>query len=124
MPSFRPTWLLATLLLCAAPPTLCADHGASYRIAERRIAAKPPTLRVSAGDVVTIDWRTDETVRLHLHGYDIELTVQPSAPGQMRLLAHTPGRYPLSAHGFGAAAGAHAGGHAETTLMYLEVLPR
>lgn len=111
--------LLATPLAAA-----CAEQRAAYEIVDRKIAPRPPTLRVQQGDSVVIDWRSDEAASLHLHGYNVMLDLKAGAPGRMRLLASTPGRFALTAHGFGAQAGKHGRHQRESALAYLEVLPK
>lgn len=96
-------------------------------IAQRKIAAKPPTVRVKQHDTITLDWTTDEIVNIHLHGYDQLLTVKPGETKAMRINAAVQGRFPVSAHGYGTQAegkGKQHKHHRETPLMYLEVLPR
>ena len=92
------------------------------RILQRKIAGETNTLRVGKGDTVELVWTTDETVRLHLHGYDLEAALTPGTPLQMRFHANVSGRVPIAAHGFGDAA-TH-GGSREKVLGYLEVHPR
>jgi len=77
------------------------------------VGARNRTIRVNEGDDVRIDWTTDETVNLHLHGYDIEARVEPGRATLMSFRAHTAGRFPVSAHNFG-----------HRMLLYLEVYPR
>ena len=77
-------------------------------------------VRVKEGESLVLIWTADETVELHLHGYDIELTVKPGAPESMIFEAFATGRFPISQHGHGSDGNAaHMG-----TLGYLEVLPR
>lgn len=113
----------------AAAQAKPAEQTFSLRIEQRRIAAKPPTLRVPQGTPVRLEWSSDEAVQIHLHGYDLMLTVNPSAPRQkhatqrMQLNADILGRFPLSAHAFGVPGKAHGKHQREVTLLYLEVLP-
>ena len=103
------------------------DAAAAGRLTDVRIAhrsAEPDLVRVYQGDIVTLRWLTDETVALHLHGYDIELAVTPSKPEEMTFEAFATGRFPVEAHRFGAADGHHHDHEGEEkTLLYLEVLP-
>lgn len=77
-------------------------------------------VRVKEGESLAISWSTDEAVKLHLHGYDIEITVQPGIPGIMKFKAFASGRFPISQHSFGADGKAVDKGN----VGYLEVLPR
>ena len=82
-----------------------------------RVATDANTFRVTEGDDVEISWVTDRPAQLHLHGYDIQVSVAPDAPTVMAFQAHTAGRFPVSDH-------ATAHGAAHGTLIYLEVYPR
>ena len=72
------------------------------------------TLRVTEGDRVEIEFTSDRKLTLHLHGIDVELTVDPGKPSVMRFGATIAGRFPVEAHG----TGGHGG------LIYIEVHPR
>lgn len=91
-------------------------------IRQRQLVDHQGPIRVKQGNAVTLRWHTDETVDLHLHGYDLEQVAKPEAAAVFTFEAYATGRFPITAHGFGASG--HGGGHAETVLVYLEVLPR
>jgi hypothetical protein len=80
-----------------------------------RLPPSQGVVRVRQGDEVTLKWTSDQVVSLHLHGYDIEAKVAPSAPAEMRFAARAAGRFPIEVHGAG---GKHG------TIGYLEVHPR
>lgn len=128
---------LAIFLLCTAAQSQSQSGPAAIRqqqeqhvalaIAQRKIAPKPPTIRVKQHAAITLDWTTDEEVSIHLHGYDRLLTLKPGETQAMRIDASVAGRFPVSAHGYGAQAehkGKQHKHHREAPLMYLEVLPR
>lgn len=73
------------------------------------------TVRVRKGDKVELRWSSDGPIVLHLHGYDLEATVTPQAPGTMSFTANIAGRFPVSEHGRGSRHG--------RPLLYLEVHP-
>ncbi len=126
-------WMVQPLL--AQPSTPNASHQFELRIAQRQLAVMRDlshadshaitTVRgrhkvvVRQGESVQLIWHSDEAVQLHLHGYDIELDVQPDQPGVMQFNAHATGRYPVTSHGFGAS---HGAGHHQG-LLYFEVHP-
>ncbi|HEY0589081.1 MAG TPA: hypothetical protein VGD52_23300, partial [Pseudoduganella sp.] len=60
--------------------------------------------------------RSDAPMDLHLHGYDLMLSLKPGVPGRLQLRAQILGRFPLSAHG--------KGHHHAPALLYVEVGPR
>jgi len=94
-------------------------------IRDRRVEGSASTIRVKRGETVLLRWRTDEAVSLHVHGYDMRASVSAAAPESMRFEASVAGRFPVTAHEFGAAAdqGARPRSRREVTLLYLEVLP-
>jgi hypothetical protein len=94
-------------------------------IRDRRVEGSVSTLRVKRGDSVLMRWRTDEAVSLHVHGYDVQATLAAGSPRTLHFEATIAGRFPITAHEFGAAANQGAGPtkHREVTLLYLEVLP-
>ncbi len=95
----------------------------SIAIQGRKVDPAQRTIRVTQGRALELEFTTDETVELHLHGYDQLLTVQPGSVAVMRLDAKIAGRFAIAAHRFGSGAG---GGRSarHVVLLYLEVHPR
>tara|TARA_B100000315_G_scaffold22788_2_gene19763 strand:+ start:198 stop:587 length:390 start_codon:yes stop_codon:yes gene_type:complete len=89
-------------------------------ISHRKVQGKQ-TIRFKQGDQVELKWRTDEKVKLHLHGYDIEKTVTPGETLTMKFYAKATGRFPVTSHGFGEKKG-HS--HGTGALFYIEVHPK
>jgi len=116
-------WSAAGLIL---PGALCRTASGDdreprvidVRIEKRKVAAPKGAIRVTQLDVVELRFSTDETVKLHLHGYDKELEVAPGKPAVLSITAHATGRFPISSHGWG-----HHG-HGHHALTYLEVYPK
>ena len=113
--------VLGIALLGAAP----AVHEFDISIRDRHVEGGMSTLRVNRGDTVVLRWRSDEAVSLHVHGYDLHANLSAASPGTIRFQAAVAGRFPITAHEFGAAADqeARTKKHREVTLLYLEVLP-
>lgn len=116
--------LAAALLLAlamSAAGTVFAQQDKTFELAieGRKLVGGEATLQAAQGDHVTLRWRSDEAVELHLHGYDIELDLAAGEPGVLAFDAQYAGRFPVTAHGFG---GAHD--HSEQPLVYLEVYPQ
>ena len=86
------------------------------KLVNGKLAATSDTLRVRQGQSVELRWSSDKPMDLHLHGYDIEVKVQPNAPASMAFVAKFPGRFPVSEHGQG-------GSQRHRALAYVEVLP-
>jgi hypothetical protein len=87
-----------------------------------KVVGTTRTIRVKQGETAMLRWTSDETVALHLHGYDLEQVVKPGALSELTFKAHATGRFPITMHD----SGGHGpqGAHGETTLLYIEVLPR
>jgi hypothetical protein len=121
--------VLATFLalLCGAPTPwrgvgqACAAELQHFAIAitNRKVEPAHKLIRVSRGDILEIEFSTDEPAELHLHGYDKLIKVAPAAPVVLRLDATIAGRFSIEAHGFGSG---KSGRH--VVLLYLEVYPR
>ena len=108
------------LLALAAAPLLGAAAEPSSKpfelaIANGRVSPAQGTVRVKKGDKVELRWTSDRRIALHLHGYDIEMTVAPGTPAVMSFQARITGRFPVSVHG--------QGSRHERPLLYLEVHP-
>ena len=94
-------------------------------IRDRHVEGGASTLRIKRGDTVLMRWRSDEPVSLHVHGYDLRANLSATSPVTIRFEAKVAGRFPITAHEFGAAADQdlRPKPHREVTLLYLEVLP-
>jgi FtsP/CotA-like multicopper oxidase with cupredoxin domain len=91
----------------------------ALRIDNGRVPANMQLIRVTQGDVVTLQWTADKPSIVHLHGYDIEKHIVPGAVTDLIFTASATGRFPVELHG--SEAGAH--GH-EYVLVTIEVYPR
>jgi hypothetical protein len=90
------------------------------KIEQGRVPPAMRTVRVNQGDVVKLRWTSDRLVVLHLHGYDIERTVQPGAVAEMNFTARAAGRFAVY-RGVPKSGGGHS--H-EAPIVTLEVRPR
>lgn len=111
------------LALCLAiliiPAARAAEVTYALRIDNGHVAANMQLIRVTQGDVVTLQWTADKPSTVHLHGYDIEKRVVPGAVTELKFTARATGRFQVHLHG--SAAEAH--GH-EDALVTIEVYPR
>jgi hypothetical protein len=118
--------LVPLTVLCLGAILACGVYAQeqtfTIEVQGRKVAGTAGPIRVKQGDTVALRWITDEPVAIHLHGYEIEKVIKPEAPITFSFKAHATGRFPITAHGFGVQA--HRGGHGDTVLVYLEVLPR
>lgn len=88
------------------------------RIQGRAVVAPLGSIKVTEGEVVALRWTSDESVELHVHGYDLKLQLEAGEPATLEVEAFATGRFPVMSHGWG------AGGHGHEALIYLEVHPR
>lgn len=118
------------ILLCATSPLIAISQDAQgtyterlveLEIKQRSISNTLTSVRVKKGEKIRLHWTTDETVVLHLHGYDIEISVSPGTATEMTFEASATGRFPITSHGFGAPDSHNHDD--EHTLTYLEVYP-
>jgi hypothetical protein len=90
----------------------------AIEIRKRKVVSPKGRIRIYENETVELHWSTDETVKLHLHGYDIEFLVEPGKTAVMPFTGKATGRFPVTSHGWG------TGGHGHHALSYLEVYPR
>lgn len=77
------------------------------------------TIKVQQGDNVELRWTSDQPVRLHLHGYDVEVAVKPGEPTVTVLNARMAGRFSVDKLQEQKSGGHQHGGK----VLYLEVHP-
>jgi hypothetical protein len=90
------------------------------RIENGRVPTAMRTIRVRQGDAVRLRWRSDRTIVVHLHGYDIEAKVEPGVVAEMAFTARATGRFPIEEH----KAKQHGGHSHGEALLRIEVRPR
>ena len=91
------------------------------KIENGQVAPDMRLIRVKQGDAVRLRWTSDRRIALHLHGYDIEIKVDPGAVADMAFTARATGRFPVEEHKPNARAGQS---HGEVPLVRIEVRPR
>lgn len=90
-------------------------------IAKQQVAPEMRVLRVTQGDAVRLRCSSDQPLKLHLHGYDIEKSITPGEITEFAFKAHASGRFPINVHTDESSQGP---AHDEQVLVYLEVYPR
>ena len=109
---------LALYFIISTPLAHAAEVTYALRIENGHVPPNMQLIRVTQGDVVTLQWTADKPSIVHLHGYDIEKRVVPGAVTELKFTARATGRFLVHLHG---AAEAH--GH-EDVLVTVEVYPR
>jgi FtsP/CotA-like multicopper oxidase with cupredoxin domain len=124
--------ILMLALLAASFAVIAAEKTFDVRIEHRKVVQPGDVIRVVKGDTVTLHWRSDEAVKLHMHGYDVHMDVSANKPAEMHFNANVSGRFPVTSHGFGNDHGDQHGdgqshdtgtGHGHEALLYIEVYP-
>lgn len=114
---------LVVLLIAASSAFLAVAAEVTFdlKVEHGRVADNMRLIRVKQGDIVKLRWTTDQSLVLHLHGYDIEKRIAPGAAVEFTFTAHATGRFPVHVH----AQGEHRGhAHEEAPLVNVEVYPR
>jgi FtsP/CotA-like multicopper oxidase with cupredoxin domain len=106
---------LAAVTFAASPSAAQSEKPQRFdvQIANGRVADDLKTIRVKRNDNVEINFTADRRTVLHLHGYDIERTVDVGKPQTMSFTARATGRFPVETHG-----GRH------NVILHVEVYPR
>jgi len=71
---------------------------ATIQVAGGKAVGGEQTLKVKKGDHVRITVTVDEPQEVHLHGYDIEKTVNPGTPGVWDFTATYEGIFDMESH--------------------------
>ena len=119
-PTRRRLFLFA-LLACAVVPAMAeAQDVRRFDLALKagELPRDQRTIKVKEGESVELRWTSDQPVRLHLHGYDIEVVVKPGEPAVTALRARIAGRFSVEKLQ-DKPGGHHHGGR----VLYLEVHP-
>ena len=68
------------------------------RILSGEVVGGPTEIKAKKGDPVVILVSADAPDDIHLHGYDIEKTVQPGRPARFRFAANIEGEFEIESH--------------------------
>jgi hypothetical protein len=95
------------------------DHGSSaiqvhVVIEDGKVTDDQGAIKMAQGDNVTLHFSSDETHKLHIHGYDIEVEVGSGSHAMVDFDATATGRFPVEIHG----------SSRHHPLFYLEVYPK
>ena len=91
----RRLFLLALLACLFVPATAQAQEVRRFDLALKagELPKDQRTIKVKQGESVELRWTSDQPIRLHLHGYDIEVAVKPGEPTVTALQGRLAGRF-------------------------------
>ena len=81
-------------------------------VSKGRLVSGPAVIQVREGDDVQMQITSDQADELHMHGYDLHLSLKPNVPAALAFRAEHSGRFDYELH------------HAHTELGTLEVQPK
>jgi hypothetical protein len=114
--------ILTAAFVSAAPffTTAQAQEAKRFDLALKggALPKEQQTVRVKQGDQIELRWTSDQPLRLHLHGYDIQIDVKPGEPAVTALKARTAGRFSVEKLQQQKSGHQHGG-----KVLYLEVYP-
>lgn len=109
MPSVAPPAAMAA----PAPPVPVPSPQVFELVAKGgQLLTGPAVISVSQDAAVTLRITVDHDDELHLHGYDLKLSLKARQPAELSFVADRSGRFEYELH------------HAHSALGALEVLPR
>ena len=111
-------WALTGCL--GASIATAAEVTYALRIENGHVPENMRLILVKRHDVVKLEWTSDRSMTIHLHGYDIEKQVAPGPVTDMVFTARATGRFTVEPHLGREASGAHAHGD---VLVTIEVYP-
>ena len=120
-PTRRRFFLFGLLACMVVPATAQAQEVRRFDLALKagELPKDQRTLKVKQGDSVELRWTSDQPIRLHLHGYDIEVAVKPGEPTVTALQARLAGRFSVDKLTDKTGGGHEHGGK----VLYFEVHP-
>jgi hypothetical protein len=123
MAAFRTALMVAALL--AMPVVFAAEpEERVFRldIANSAVPGGPQSLRVLKNEQVRVIFTADAPCVIHLHGYNLEVTLAPGQEAALTLKASATGRFAINRHEMIEAPSATH--RHDKPLAYLEVRPR
>ncbi len=81
-------------------------------VSKGKLVSGPAVIQVREGDDVQLLITSDQADELHMHGYDLHLSLKPNVPATLSFKAEHSGRFDYELH------------HAHAELGTLEVQPR
>ena len=112
--------LFSTLVFCLSSPVYAQDRLFDINIKEGRIPQSERVMKVKKGDRITWRVQGDAEGELHIHAYQIDLTVRPGIRKVHVFRAFATGRFRVEWH---PESERGKGIHHQESLALLEVFP-
>ncbi len=113
--------VLALLLALGATPVLAQEpRRLDLAVAGGAVAPGQRVIKAVRGEKLLLRVTSDRPGAIHLHGYDIELTLAAGAPTEVLVTARAAGRFAAYFHPQGEAASKRHG----PALFHLDVMPK
>jgi hypothetical protein len=82
----------------SSTPTIGANETLAITIAGGTVSPTGASMRVSLGQRIQVTAVSDVAESIHIHGYDITLTVPPSVPGEITFTANQIEVFDIETH--------------------------
>lgn len=97
-PAAAPSAAPAAAAPVAAAPVAPAPKVFELTVKGGKLASGPEALAVREGDEVILRITSDRADQLHLHGYDLELSLKAGEAAELRFTAARSGRFEYELH--------------------------
>lgn len=115
----RRLFLMATLAVVALPsPATAEERHFALALKAGALPKDMQTIKVKQGDSVELKWTSDRPIKMHLHGYDMQIAVKPGEPTVTAINAKIAGRFSVEK-----LADKGGGHHHGGKILYFEVYP-
>jgi hypothetical protein len=91
----------AACLLAGGSVARADDAGSaaiSVAVKNGEVAGGPQVYRLKRDDAVTLKVVSDRAAELHVHGYDLQVKLQPNQPQTVKFFARRTGRFTIELH--------------------------
>lgn len=114
-PLSQPAAPAQSAAIAAAAPVLAEPPKPQHFelvVSKAQLVSGPATIQVQEGDEVELQITSDHADELHMHGYDLHLSLKANEPALLKFKAEHSGRFDYELH------------HAHLELGTLEVVPK
>jgi hypothetical protein len=79
---------------------MAQQRNIDLQIRKRQVTTLQTVFHIPLGQKLQITWRTDETMELFLHGYNLNVYANKAYAVTLSFYADKPGRFPITAQVF------------------------